>query len=187
MIYFADHYPQRSGITTHFVTGTCHEGWYQDREGLKIGWYIQKVCEDRGRKDVVHIGHVAQDVMLQQKLDQTRIRIMHPGGGTPYALSYPSQKMVESFQGGDKPHVLIMGHYHKFDYNYQREVLCIMPGCTQDQSDFMRKNKLAAHVGFCKVTLGLRVDGTIGRSAVEFFPFYDRRYHQKLNEYELVD
>jgi predicted phosphodiesterase len=185
-LYFADHYPQRSGITTHFVTGTCHEGWYQDREGLKIGWYIQKVCEDRGRKDIVHIGHVSQDILLKQELDCTRIRLMHPGGGTPYALSYPSQKMVESFQGGDKPHVLILGHYHKFDFNYQREVLCIMAGTTQDQSNFMMKNKLAAHVGFCKVTLGLRVDGTIGRSAVEWFPFYDKKYHKKLNEYELM-
>lgn len=163
----------------------CHEGWYQDREGMKIGWYIQKVCEEQGREDLIHIGHVEQDILLKQKLDTTRIRLMHPGGGTPYALSYPSQKMVESFQGGDKPHVLIMGHYHKFDYNFQREVLCIMPGCIQDQTPFMRKKKLAAHVGFCKVTLGLRIDGTIGRSAVEFLPFYDARYHRKLNEYSL--
>jgi len=186
-LYVAEHYPQRKGITTYFITGTCHEGWYQDREGIKIGWYIQKVCEDHGRSDMVHIGHVQQDILLKQKLGNTRIRLMHPGGGTPYALSYPSQKMVESFQGGDKPHVLIMGHYHKFDYNYQREVLCIMPGCLEDQTVFMRKNKLAAHVGFCKVSLGLRVDGTIGRSAVEFFPFYDAKYHRKLNEFELSE
>jgi predicted phosphodiesterase len=184
-LYVSDYYPERKGITTYFITGTCHEGWYQDREGIKVGWYIQKVCEDKGRKDLKHIGHVSQDILLKQKLDTTRIRVMHPGGGTPYALSYPSQKMVESFQGGDKPHVLIMGHYHKFDYNYQREVLCLMPGCVQDQTQFMVKNKLAAHVGFCIVTIGARIDGTIGRSSVEFFPFYDRAYHKKINEYEI--
>jgi len=185
-MYVADHYPQRSGITTHFITGDCHEGWYQSREGLKIGWYIQKMCEENGRKDMKFIGHIEQDIILKRQLDETRIRIMHPGGGTPYALSYPSQKMVESFQGGDKPNILIMGHFHKFNHNFSREVVCVMPGCTEDQTAFMRKKKLAAHVGFCIMTLHARIDGTIGSCSVEFFPFYDRGYHNKLNSYELL-
>lgn len=182
-MYVADHYPQRAGITTHYITGDCHEGWYQMREGIKMGWYIQKLCEENGRKDMKFIGHGEQDIILKQKLDSTRIRIMHPGGGTPYALSYPSQKMVESFQGGDKPSILIMGHFHKFNYNFSREVVCIMPGCTEDQTSFMRKHKLAAHVGFCIMDLHARIDGTIGSCSIEFFPFYDRGYHRKLNEY----
>ena len=181
--YVADYHPQRSGITTYFITGECHEGWYQSRDGIKIGWYIQKVCEDAGRKDLKWIGHIEADIILEQQVGKTRIRMMHPGGGTPYALSYPSQKMVESFQGGEKPHVLIMGHFHKFDFNYQREVACLMPGCVQDQTPFMRKQKLAAHVGFCILTVGARLDGTSGQIKVEWFPFYDRKYHQRLNQY----
>lgn len=181
--FVADHYPQRNGITTYFVTGECHEGWYQSRQGIKIGWYIQKVCEDIGRKDLKWIGHIEADIILEQQIGKTRIRVMHPGGGTPYALSYPSQKMVESFQGGEKPNILIMGHYHKFDFNYQREVACLMAGCVEDQTPFMRKNKLAAHVGFSILTIGARLDGTAGSIRVEFFPFYDRKYHQRLNQY----
>jgi len=181
--YVADHHPQRDGITTYFITGECHEGWYQSSQGVKIGWYIQKVCEDAGRKDMKWIGHIEADVILEQPVGKTRIRIMHPGGGTPYALSYPSQKMVESFQGGEKPHVLVMGHFHKFDFNYQREVACLMPGCVQDQTPFMRKKKLAAHVGFCILTVGARLDGTTGQIKVEWFPFYDKKYHQRLNQY----
>jgi predicted phosphodiesterase len=186
-LYFADHYPQRSGITTYFVTGDCHEGWWQAREGIKMGWYLENVCNDNGRKDIKFLGHVEQDIILKQKINSTRIRVMHPGGGTPYALSYPSQKMVESFQGGDKPHILIMGHFHKFDFNWQREVMCLMPGCTQDQTPFMRKKKLAAHVGFCIVNMGARLDGTVGACGVEWFPFYDRGYHQKINDYTLTE
>lgn len=181
--YVADNHPQRKGITTYFITGDCHEGWYQSREGIKIGWYIQKVCEDNGRNDLKWIGHIESDIILEQQIGKTRIRVMHPGGGTPYALSYPSQKMVESFQGGEKPHILIMGHFHKFDFNYQREVACIMPGCIEDQTPFMRKKKLAAHVGFCILTIGARLDGTTGHIKVEWFPFYDRKYHQRLNQY----
>lgn len=181
--YLADHYPQRSGIKTYFISAECHEGWWQKDTGLRIGWYIQNWCEEKGRKDLIHIGHLEQDVVFQAEYGSFRMRIMHPGDGTPYAISYPSQKMVESFQGGEKPQVLVLGHYHKFDMSYPREVLTIMPGCVEDQTPFMRKRKIGAHVGFCICTLGVRQDGTLGRFGCEWIPFYDREYHQRLNGY----
>jgi predicted phosphodiesterase len=183
--YMVDHYPQRDGITTYFLVEDCHTGWYQLREGINIGWYLQNWAKECGRNDLVHIGYIEQDVVLKSPRGDTRIRLIHPGGGTPYALSYPSQKMVESFQGGDKPNVLIMGHYHKFDVVYARDVLCIQPGCLEDQTSFMRKNKLAAHVGFMILTIGCRVDGVIGSAKFEWFPFYDVKYHQDLNSITL--
>jgi len=163
----------------------CHEGWFQKDCGLRIGWYIQNWCMDRGRNDLVHIGHLEQDVLFEMPLGTFRMRLIHPGGGTPYAVSYPSQKMVESFQGGDKPQVLVMGHFHKFDISYPREVLTIMPGCTEDQTPFMRKLKLKAEVGFCVCTLGARVDGTLGEFGCKWVPFYDVGYHKKLEGYKL--
>ncbi len=183
--YLADNYPKQAGITTFFVTGECHEGRYQQKTGLRVGWYIQKVCEDAGRTDIKFVGHVERDIVLKQQIGETRIRVMHPGGGCAYALSYPGQKMVESFQGGEKPQVLILGHYHKFDVNYAREVFTVMPGCICDQSKFMRKHKLAAHVGFSILKIGSRLDGSVGRCSIEWFPFYDRKYHTTLNGYKL--
>ncbi len=184
--YLADHYPERKGITTYFITGDCHEGWWAADSGLNIGWYMQKWAEDAGRNDLVHIGHLEQDVIFEQAHGTFRLRLIHPGGGTPYAVSYPSQKMVESFQGGDKPQMLVMGHYHKFNLSYPREVYTLMPGCVQDQTSFMRKQKLAAHVGFCTCTIGMRMDGTLGVGSLEWFPFYDRGYHQKINDFDLT-
>jgi predicted phosphodiesterase/biotin operon repressor len=178
--YLADYYPQRKGITTYFVTGDCHEGWYQKDCGLRIGWYMQNWCQNRGRNDLIHIGHIEQDVIFERPEGKFVMRIIHPGGGTPYAVSYTSQKMVESFQGGDKPDVLVMGHFHKFDVSYPREVLTIMPGCLQDQTTFMRKLKLKAEVGFCVCNLGIRQDGSLGKFGVEWFPFYDVAYHKQL-------
>lgn len=169
-----------------FWSLNCHEGWWQKDTGLRIGWYMQNWAEERGRKDLVCIGHVEQDVLFERPHGTFRLRIIHPGGGTPYALSYPSQKMVESFQGGEKPQAMIMGHFHKFDMVYPREVLCLMPGCVQDQTTFMRKKKLGAHVGFCVCTIGARIDGTLGRFGVEWVPYYDRKYHQKFEGYDLT-
>ncbi len=104
---------------------------------------------------------------------------MHPGGGAAYALSYSAQKIVESFQGGEKPSVLLYGHYHKFDWNYYREVHNIGTGCTVDQSIFMRKQKIQAHVGGLLVRLHQAPDGAINRVKVEWIPFYDRGYYSK--------
>lgn len=178
--YLVDHYPEREGIVTYFITGECHEGWYQKREGIQIGWLLQHWAEERGRKDLQFIGHLERDITIKQPQGETIIRLIHPGGGSAYALSYPSQKMVESFQGGEKPHILIMGHHHKFELNYAREVTCLQPGCTQDQTPFERRRKIAAHVGFCTLELGCRIDGTAGQVTVSWFPFYDRKYHQNL-------
>lgn len=183
----AAEYPQRSGITTYFVTGDCHEGWYQKREGINVGFYIEKVFEANGRTDMVHIGHIEQDIAFEMPYGTHRMRIMHPGGGSAYATSYGAQKMVESFQGGDKPQVLVLGHYHKYCINQPREVITIQPGCVCDQTVFMRKKKLIAEVGFMVCTLGRRIDGTTGRFTHDWYPFYDAKYHQRLEDYTIEE
>src|SRR6202030_3060286 len=144
--YFAKKYPQRDGITTYFVTGDDHEGWWINQEGVNIGRMMQDAAEAEGRTDLKFIGHVETDVVLKAKKGQAVMRIMHPGGGSAYATSYTAQKIVESFQGEEKPHILLIGHYHKFEYGYPREVHVVQTGCTQDQTPFMRKNKIQAHV-----------------------------------------
>ena len=120
------------------------------------------------------------DVEITSQHGAAVIRMMHPGGGSAYALSYPSQKMVESFQGGEKPQALFAGHYHKYDVCYPREVFTLQAGCLEDQTPFMRKKKLCAHVGFIIVTMGVRLDGTLGFVGHEWHPFYDAKYHRKL-------
>lgn len=175
--YACDNYPQRKGITTYFVAGDDHEGWYQRNNRMEIGRYFQNVAESGGRYDLKYMGFVEADVKLMARDGYSMMKVMHPGGGSAYALSYASQKLVESFQGGEKPKVLLYGHYHKFDYNYAREVHAIGTGCTVDQSIFMRKQKISAHVGGTIIKLNQAPDGTINRLAVEWVPFYDRGFY----------
>jgi hypothetical protein len=97
-----------------------------------------------------------------------------------YAYSYTSQKIVESFQGGEKPDIVFGGHYHKWDYCYPREVHFIQGGCTCDQTMFMRKNKIAAHVGYVNVELQQDAgDGHLTEVLAGWKPFYDRGYYEK--------
>jgi predicted phosphodiesterase len=177
--YFLEHYPHREQITTRYITGDCHEGWYIKREGIDIGRRIEQSAKDAGREDLVYLGHVEADIELKGGKGSSIMRIHHPGGGSAYAISYVVQKIVESYQGGEKPHVLLCGHTHKADYGFPREVHCVQTGCTQDQSIFMRKKRLQAMVGGWIVKLQLGEQGEIVRFAPEFFPFYDKTFYEK--------
>lgn len=96
-----------------------------------------------------------------------------------YAISYCLQKLIESFQGGEKPSIVISGHYHKAGVFYPREVHSVLAGCVCDQSRFMRKKKLQAHVGYYIIKLKQHEDGTITEFTATFKPFYDRGFYVK--------
>jgi hypothetical protein len=134
-------------------------------------------AQRQGRKDLVYLGSMEADIELKAPKGSAVIRIMHPGGGTAYAISYAVQKLAESYQGGEKPAIAIVGHYHKFEYSFPRSIHMLQPGCCQDQTRFMRKLKLAAHVGFSTIELQQDVGGSITRFTPTFFPFWDRGYY----------
>jgi hypothetical protein len=181
--YMALNYPKRNGLETHFVCGDDHEGWWVQREGIDVGKALQQACEDHGRKDLKYLAYVEADIHLKARKGEAWMRIMHPGGGSTYATSYTEQKIVESFQGGEKPHILILGHYHKFNQGYAREVHTIQAGCVQDQTPFLRKLKIQCHVGGSIVRWHQAETGEINRFAVEWFPFYDRGFYEKTEKY----
>jgi len=177
--YLIDKFPVRNGITTHFIAGDDHEGWYAQREGIEIGRYLENRAKDAGRTDLHYLGYAESDVALRCGSGAAVARVVHPGGGSAYATSYAAQKLVESYQGGEKPQVLIIGHYHKFEYGFPREVHSVQAGCTEDQSLFMRKKKIAAHVGFLELRIKQDSAGIITRFGVEWFPFFDRGYYER--------
>ena len=177
--YLIDNWPVRDGIETHYIAGDDHEGWYQQREGIEVGRYLQMRAEEQGRNDLIYLGYGEADVKLSFGSGSSVMRVVHPGGGSAYAISYTDQKRVESYQGGEKPQIELVGHYHKFNYGYPREVHTLQGGCTTDQSMFMRKKRLQAHVGYSVVKIKQDVVGAVVGFAVEWHPFFDRGYYEK--------
>lgn len=143
----AKNYP-RVGIPTYAVTGDDHEGWYIRSEGIDVGRYCESIMRDEGH-DWTDLGYMEADVVLRNANSGATsiLRVVHPGGGTGYALSYRPQKIIESYEGGEKPAVVLFGHYHKLDCNNIRNVWSVQTGTQQDQTPFMRKKSLEAHVG----------------------------------------
>lgn len=176
-LYVVDNYPQRKGLTTYFVTGDDHESWLM-RTGANFGRLLQDAAESQGRRDLVYIGHVEADVEVKTPHGAVIVKVQHPGGGSAYARSYTGQKQVEALQGGEKPQVLLQGHYHVSNYMVERNVHVIsLPGF-QDQTVFARKKRLRMEVGGALINFKVNGDGGISRFQLEFNMFFNRSFYK---------
>lgn len=187
--FWCRNWPKRKGITTYFICGDDHEGWYVQNSGVDIGWYMQTRAEEAfGRTDVKYLGYMEHDFIVETpEGGKTSIRVQHPGGGSAYSLSYKPQKLVEALSGGEKPNILLIGHYHKAGVFFMRNVHIVLGGCFCDQSTFMRKKLLAAHVGGYICTVTQAPDGSVLRFETEFIPFYADHQEKEPWQHRLYD
>jgi hypothetical protein len=126
------------------------------------------------------LGYLERDICFKNDNGEFIMRVMHPGGGSAYALSYTPQKIVESFAGGERPAVLIIGHYHKMEYiPALRNTHVIQAGCTVDQGTFARKKRLQYHLGgwIIELVQDERTGACIGCRA-EARTFFDKQFYQ---------
>jgi hypothetical protein len=176
--YVLDHYPARKGIVTHFITGDDHEGWWIQK-GHNWGRDLHLLAQENGRPDLQYIGHVEADVEFKAASGKSCVcKVQHPGGGSSYARSYTGQKQVEAFEGGEKPAILVQGHYHVSNYMQDRGVHVIsMPGF-QDQTIFARKKRLRMEVGGAIMEFTQDEQGAVARFRLEFNRFFTRSYYK---------
>lgn len=170
-------YPRRKGITTQFVSGDDHEGWYVKRQHINIGKTLVDRAKESGRDDLVDLGYMERDIEYTQPGGKSTVRIIHAGGGSCYAHSYTSQKYAESLQGGEKPSIVLVGHFHKYNHDYPREIHVIQGGCTCDQTPWMRKRRIQAMVGGVVLWVRQSEAGIFTSVKVEWIPFYDKKFY----------
>ena len=178
--YLTQQYPRRAGLQTFSVAGEDHEGFFCRRESIDIGRYAERAMREAGRDDWTDLGFLEAKVDLVNANTGERgsLVTLHPGGGSAYALSYRPQKILESMSGGEKPNVVLIGHYHKLSVNLIRNVWAIQVGCTQDQTIFMRKKNIEAHVG--GVIVDLEQDpktGAIVACTPTLIRYFDAAYY----------
>jgi hypothetical protein len=154
------------GVTTRFITGN-HDQSFKTGNGAPIGDLIEGA-----RMDFEFLGEEQARVEFQTEEGKYELMLIHPGGGSSYALSYRPQKIVESLEGGTKPNMLAIAHYHKAEFmpSY-RNVATLQTGTFQNQTPFMARQGLAAHVGGWIVRVN--VHAKYNAVSSEFISFYD--------------
>ena len=150
------------------ITATnSHDGWYHSKNnaGLEIGPELERRL---GKDNFEFLGYDEADIKLDNGII---IRAVHPGDGTAYAISYKMQKYLNALTGGEKPNVVLQGHYHKYNQMWYRNVLGIDCGTACDQTIFMRKKQTPAHTGYGITDVYGDKKG-LERAVTEFVPFY---------------
>ena len=163
-------YPSRDEIITHFITGN-HDSSIYKSVGIDIGKIIAAK-----RSDMHYLG---RDWAKIEITPNCVLELRHPWDGSAYAISYKPQKMIESMEADSKPNLLAIGHYHKLEYLFHRNVHSFQTGCFQSQTPFTRGKGISVHLGGWIVTIEVDKNGYIRRIAPEMIPFYkgiDRDY-----------
>jgi len=161
-------YPKIGGMTTYFITGN-HDLSYWKTMGYDIGKSIALQ-----RKDMVYLGRELATVSLSINNRKIYIQLFHPKGGTAYAISYHPQKYIESLSGGQKPDIVLMGHYHKAEIlPKHRNVLVIQAGTFCEQTSFMKGKYTPAHVGGWLMDI-MPTTYHLSRYKMEFIPYYEK-------------
>ena len=135
--YVVDMYPEIDGMKTYYILGSHDETHYKNGQATINDWI------SRCRKDMIYLG---QDIG-EYILDNVRIVLDHPGGGSAKALSYKLQQRIEKLESHNKPKILLVGHYHKSYSFVYRNVQCISVPALCDTTQFQQKQGLSNYLG----------------------------------------
>lgn len=135
--YVVDMYPEIDGLKTYYILGSHDETHY------KNGQATVNERLSREREDMIFLG---QD-NGETSINNVKIALDHPGGGSSQYLSYKPQKRIEILEPHTKPKILLIGHYHKsYAFSY-RNVQCILVPCLCDATQFQQKQGLSNVLG----------------------------------------
>jgi len=154
-------------LSIYAITGN-HDLWLKKK--ANVGFDVGKTLEQK-LKNFTFLGEEEADVKLARNVI---MKLFHPNDGSAYARSYKIQKLVESFEGGKKPNILLQGHYHKAGYDFIRNVHAFDAGTIMGQSRWMRGKKLSANIGFWLLDIYFGKQG-VDRLSMTFVPYYKEK------------
>jgi len=151
----------------YFITGNHTRNSFFRGAGVEIGEELEVSLNDAGLE-----AHFLGNAHGNVKVGKTNIQLMHPDGGSSYAISYKSQKIAESLESGTKPNILLIGHFHKSEYLFYRNIHIFQGGTLCGQTEFMKNKGLAANMGFWHIQFQAKKNGQIDSISPTWFPAY---------------
>lgn len=134
------------GVPWYVISGNHDESWLKNNAGP----IVEDVCA--ARDDFTFVGASAGYVRFGDVL----IYVCHPHDGSSYALSYKLQKRIEAFSPDAKPHVALLGNYHKATHlpAYRNVEGFLLPSF-QSQTPFMVGKGLVSIIGGLILEFGI--------------------------------
>jgi hypothetical protein len=165
-------YPKIDGITTKFICGN-HDASIYKHCGHDIG--VQIAAQ---RDDMVYLG---RDCSVINLTPNCTLELRHPWDGTSYALSYKMQKIIDTMDSYNKPNILAVGHYHKMEQIYYKNVFAFQTACFQSATPFTVGKGLSVSMGGWIIEVTVHDDGTIDNLVAKFVPYSDFIKNDYLN------
>jgi len=134
--YMVEKYPHEEGITTKIIGGN-HDNSFVKSSNTNV---LEQVAKER--EDIEYLGEYGAFLDFEIKgCPPIKFYIMHGGGKSqPYARSYRMQKIIESFTPENKPHILLLGHWHVACHLPQyRNVEGFLMGAFQAQTPHLKR------------------------------------------------
>lgn len=166
--YVVEAYPKIKGVTTHVIGGNHCLSFVKDGGADPL---VRIALE---RPDIDYIGPYSGWVDLT---DACSMYMIHPMGGPAYAVSYKMQKLIESFEGGRKPNIAVMGHFHQQLYMRVRNVHGIMPCSFEAQTLYLRRKAIQPQIGGVMLSIDFDDDGAIQSLDPKFISYMIPKEH----------
>lgn len=167
--------PKMPGARWLFIDGN-HDETFSLKVGMLSGAQLVEYFKARGRDDLRYLGPRGAMVNLVMGNGRypVRVELWHPRKSLGYALTYQSQNKVRDYSPGQKPQLLLIGHWHSFSYFEQRGVHVVACGTFQGQGSAFSKS-LGGHVSLGSQIVGWDVteSGTMRNVSVERSQYYD--------------
>jgi predicted phosphodiesterase len=149
-----------------YIISGNHDDWWTIDGGPDL---IKALCERRD--DARYLGQSLGYLRFQD----TTIEVFHFDTGSAYAYSYKPQKHIESLDPARKPHISLIGNFHKFCYINYRGVTAIQLPAFQAQSRWMAKKSLVSEVAGVIVDVGLHPKGLAPSVKIEVVSTFEPR------------
>ncbi len=172
----AEGLPQHPGLSYHGIIGN-HDETFEKKSGLAVVQSLQDVFRRKGRTDFHLYGARGAYLRLAAPGEERGliVELWHPLKGPAYALSYKLQKKIEGYAVGQKPDVVIAGHWHQAVYFSTRGVHAMSAGTWQGGgSSFGKALGGAPSIGGWIVRYALTPSGTVRRFSPEWNAYYER-------------
>lgn len=158
-----------------YLMGGNHDHSFISKGGLNIFNIIK-----RRRSDLHYLGFDDVDIPI---LNNTDLKMIHPSGGVPYAISYRLQKSAEqisyselskiAYGAKDRPSIrfILSGHLHIQMQAMFGSIFGAQTGCFEGQTNYLKRKGLFPAIGGYIIKASLGTNGLLRNFEAKFYIF----------------